>query len=72
MLMVNHPFPPKTFPLQLKVDGKTIESYLPVGIWLKVVSFIKFDVATTAEESVVLNHQWFLETLVQATKVLCS
>ena len=51
---------------------KTIESYLPVGIWLKVVSFIKFDVATTAEESVVLNHQWFLETLVQATEVLCS
>ena len=49
---------------------KTIESYLPVGIWLKVVSIIKFDVATTAEESVVLNNQWFWETLVHATKVL--
>ena len=49
---------------------KTIESSLPVGIWLKVVSFIKFGVATTAASSVVLNNQWFWETLVQATKVL--
>ena len=35
---------------------KTIESSLPVGIWLKVVSFIKFGVATTAESSVVLKQ----------------
>ena len=49
---------------------KTIESSLPVGIWLKIVSFIKFGVTTTAESSVVLNNQWFWETLVQATKVL--
>ena len=61
---------------------KTIESSLPVGIWLKVVSFIKFGVATTAESSIVLTISGFVKHLYRprkfsvpeeaSVKVLCT
>ena len=61
-LDVNGKPPLSTQDISPSVKGrwkKTIESSLPVGIWLKVVSFIKFGVATTAESSIVLTISGF-------------